>query len=141
MRQDEEVIDLARLAQIFGVKKFVVAVIIAVCMAVAAFIGIRQPTMYESTSILQINEDAWNIASVAYSSEKDENTKLYNYGTVLTTYIQIMKFPAVNKDAVNFDVKNIRGTNLISISAKGKTAEEARQAANGIIDNFLAFQT
>ncbi len=141
MRQGEEVIDLARLTQIFWVKKFVVATIIAVCMAVAAFIGMCQPTIYESTSILQINEDAWNIASVAYPSEKDENTKLYNYGTVLTTYIQIMKSPAVNKEAVNFDVKNIRGTNLLSISAKGKTAEEAQQAANGIVDNFLAFQT
>lgn len=141
MNRDEEVIDLMKLAKIFWGKKFTVIAIVLMCMVLAAFIGMSQPKMYESTSIVQINEDNWNIAAVAYPNETDINTHTYNYQTVLTTYIQIMKSSAVNKDAVNFDVKNVRGTNLLNITAKGRSAEEAQQAAKGIVDNFLAFQT
>ncbi len=141
MSRDEEIIDLMKLVKIFWAKKITIVVIIVVCMAIGAAVGLRQPEVYESTSIVQINEDAWNIASVAYPNETEFPIKTQNFQTVITTYIQIMKSSAVNKDSVTFDVKNIRGTNLLSISAKGRTAEEAQQAAKGIVDNFLAFQT
>ncbi len=141
MSRDEELIDLMKLAKIFWAKKITIVVIIAVCMAIGAAVGLRQPKVYESSSIVQINGDAWNIASVAYPNETDWNTKGAGNGTLISSYLEIMKSPAVNKDAVTFDVKNIRGTNLLSISAKGSTAEEAQQATKGIVDNFLAFQT
>ena len=141
MSRDEEVIDLIKLAKIFWAKKITIVVIIAVCMVIAAVVGMRQSKVYESTSIVQINGDAWNIASVAYPNETDWNTRGVGSGPLISSYIEIMKSPAVNKDIVTFDVKNIRGTNLLSISAKGHTAEEAQQATRGIVDNFLAFQT
>ncbi len=141
MNRDGEVIDLMKLAKIFWAKKITIVAIIAICMVIAAAVGMRQPKVYESTSIVQVNADAWNIASVAYPNETDWNTKGAGSGTLISSYIEIMKSPAVNKDAVTFGVKNIRGTNLLSISAKGHTAEEARQAAKGIVDNFLGFQT
>lgn len=141
MSRDEEVIDLMKLVKIFWAKKITIVAIIAVCMVIAAAVGMRQPKVYESTSIVKINGDAWNIASVAYPNETDWNTQCAGNQMLLSTYIQIMKSPAVNKDSVNFDVKNVRGTNLLSISAKGSTAEEAQQSAKGIVDNFLSFQT
>lgn len=141
MDKDKEFIDLTKLIKIYWVKKKIMVGIVFFCMVIAAMIGICSPKMYESTIVVQVNADAWHIISVAYPNQTDWNTRGVGGKVLISSYIEIMKSPAVNKDAVTFSVKNIRDTNMLSISAKGHTAEEAQQAAKGIVDNFLTFQT
>ena len=41
----------------------------------------------------------------------------------------------------NLEVTNIKKTDLITISAYGKTPEEAQRISQGVADNFLALMT
>ncbi|SDP06762.1 GumC family protein [Selenomonas ruminantium] len=39
------------------------------------------------------------------------------------------------------DIKNTKQTNLITVTAKGRTPEEAQKISQGVVDNFLTLQT
>ena len=39
------------------------------------------------------------------------------------------------------DIKNTKGTNLIEVTARGKSPEEAQQISQTVVDNFLLMQT
>ena len=39
------------------------------------------------------------------------------------------------------DIQNIKKTNLIKVTASGKTPEEAQKISQGVVDSFLAMQT
>ena len=67
---------------------------------------------------------------------------------VLDPVIDSLEWPDEDKkpDAKGFaksrlDIQNTKQTNLIEVSAKGKTPEEAQRIAKGVVDNFLALQT
>ena len=67
--------------------------------------------------------------------------------TVLDPIIDDMDFEDEKKpDAKAFakkylDIKNTKGTNLIEVSARGKTPEEAQMISQAVVDNFLLMQT
>lgn len=60
---------------------------------------------------------------------------------------EALNFPQDEKlDAKKFakkylDIKNTKGTNLIEVTARGKTPEEAQMISQAVVDNFLIMQT
>jgi len=157
--QQEDTIDLGKLAQIAIEHKKEVFSIIAGCTIVAAGISFVLPKQYESTTLVQTRSAGKDIGGAAAMAS------MMGIGTVgsssTTSYIELMKSRRVlnpiidsmewenekkKPDADGFakkylDIKNTKQTNLITITAKGKTPEEAQMISQEVADNFLKLQT
>ena len=157
--QQEDTIDLGKLAQIAIEHKKEVFSIIAGCTIVAAGISFVLPKQYESTTLVQTRsagKDIGGAAAMASMMGIDAGG-----GSSTTSYIELMKSRRVlnpiidsmewenekkKPDADGFakkylDIKNTKQTNLITITAKGKTPEEAQMISQEVADNFLKLQT
>ncbi len=156
--EKEESIDLGRLWQVAKARKKVVGGIIVGCTILAAVISLLLPKQYESTTLVQTrdaNKAMSGQAAMALlgggsgvASPTTNYMELMKSRTVLEPIIDAMDWedPKKKPDAKAFaksylDIKNTKGTNLIEVTAKGKTPEEAQQISQSVVDNFLAMQT
>lgn len=156
MEQNEGTIDLSRLFRVMGARWKVVATLVLSCTLVALVLAFVLPKEYESTTLVQTrstgNSSAGNVAMAALglgggSSVTMNYIELMKARTVLEPIIDNMDFEDAKKpDAKAFakkylDIKNTKGTNLIEVSARGKTPEEAQMISQAVVDNFLIMQT
>ena len=158
--EKEESIDLGKLWQVAKTHRKVVGGIIVGCTILAAVISLLLPKQYESTTLVQTrdaNKAMGGQAAAAMalfgggsgvSSPTTNYMELMKSRTVLEPIIDAMDWedPKKKPDAKAFaksylDIKNTKGTNLIEVTAKGKTPEEAQQISQSVVDNFLAMQT
>lgn len=159
--EKEESIDLGKLWQVTKEHKKVVGGIIVGCTAIATITAFVLPKQYESTTLVQTrdaNKSMGGQAAAAMaalgvgggaSSPTNNYMELMKSRTVLDPIIDELyegKDPEKKPDAAGFaksnlDIKNTKGTNLITVTAKGKTPEEAQQISKEVVDNFLTMQT
>lgn len=158
--EKEESIDLGKLWQVTKAHKKVVGSIIVGCTAIATITAFVLPKQYESTTLVQTrdaNKSMGGQAAAAMaalgvggaaSSPTNNYMELMKSRTVLDPIIDSMDWedPEKKPDAKQFaksnlDIKNTKGTNLIEVTAKGKTPEEAQQISQKVVDNFLKMQT
>lgn len=159
--EKEESIDLGKLWQVTKAHKKVVGGIIVGCTAIATITAFVLPKQYESTTLVQTrdaNKSMGGQAAAAMaalgvgggaSSPTNNYMELMKTRTVLDPIIDELyegKDPEKKPDAAGFaksnlDIKNTKGTNLITVTAKGKTPEEAQQISQEVVDNFLKMQT
>lgn len=162
MERNEESIDLSRLFQIMAIQWKTVVGIVLIFTVLAFIVSLLLPKGYESTALVQTRSMANRLdtssigASMAASALGIDSLG----GTPTLNYIELMKSRTVldpiidsldyNKEdrpdadkfaRDNLDIQNTKGTNLISVTAKGKTPEEAQRIAQTIVDNFLLMQT
>lgn len=159
----EDTIDLGKLASIAVEHKKVVGGIIAGCTLLAAGISFILPPKYESTTLVQTRsagKDSMSGAKAMASmmgislGSSNSNDSPVNYielmksRRVLDPVIDSMEWEDEKKkpDAESFaksnlDIKNTKQTNLITITAQGRTPEEAQKISQGVVDNFLLMQT
>ena len=163
MDRNEDSIDLSRLFQIMCDHKPVIFCIVGVCTLVALVISFLLPKQYESTTLVQtrtatkmdISGAAGAMAALglgglgggSVASPTTNYIELMKSRTVLDPIIDSIDFDTEKKpDAKSFakshlDIKNTKGTNLIEVTARGKSPEEARQISQNVVDNFLLMQT
>ena len=160
MDRNEDSIDLSRLFQIMCDHKPVIFCIVGVCTLVAIVISFLLPKQYESTTLVQTRTAAkMDISGAAgamaalglgggsVSSPTMNYIELMKSRTVLDPIIDSIDFGTEKKpDAKSFakshlDIKNTKGTNLIEVTARGKSPEEAQQISQNVVDNFLLMQT
>jgi len=156
MEQNEGTIDLAKLFRVMGARWKTVTTLVLSCTLVALIFAFVLPKEYESTTLVQTrstgNSSAGNVAMAALglsggSSVTMSYIELMKARTVLDPIIDDMDFEDEKKpDAKAFakkylDIKNTKGTNLIEVSARGKTPEEAQMISQAVVDNFLLMQT
>ena len=162
MERNEESIDLSRLFQIMAIQWKTVVGIVLIFTMLAFIVSLLLPKGYESTALVQTRSMANRLdtssigASMAASAlgiDSLGSTPTLNYvelmksRTVLDPIIDSLDYdkedrPDADKFAKdNLDIQNTKGTNLISVTAKGKTPEEAQRIAQTIVDNFLLMQT
>jgi putative chain length determinant protein len=156
MEQNEGTIDLAKLFRVMGARWKTVTTLVLSCTLVALIFAFVLPKEYESTTLVQTrstgNNSAGNVAMAALglsggSSVTMNYIELMKARTVLDPIIDDMDFEDGKKpDAKAFakkylDIKNTKGTNLIEVSARGKTPEEAQMISQAVVDNFLLMQT
>lgn len=158
--EKEESIDLGKLWQVAKTHRKIVGGIIVGCTILAAVISLLLPKQYESTTLVQTRD-----ANKAMGGQAAAAMALFGGGSGVasptTNYMELMKSrtvlepiidamdwedPKKKPDAKAFaksylDIKNTKGTNLIEVTAKGKTPEEAQQISQSVVDNFLAMQT
>lgn len=159
--EKEESIDLGKLWQVTKAHKMVIGGIIVGCTAIATIASFVLPKQYESTTLVQTcnaSKEMGGQAAAAMaalgdgggaSSPTNNYMELMKTRTVLDPIIDELyegKDPEKKPDAAafaksNLDIKNTKGTNLITVTAKGKTPEEAQQISQEVVDNFLKMQT
>ena len=160
--QQEESIDLGRLASIMWERKKVTGGIIAGCTAIAIATAFILPKQYESTTLVQTRSAGNDISGMKAMAAamggnvggSGSNASPLNYielmksRTVLDPIIDNMEWDDPKKKPTakafaksNLDIQNTKQTNLITVTAKGRTPEEAQMISQGVVDNFLAMQT
>ena len=159
--EKEESIDLGKLWQVTKAHKKTVGGILVGCTAIATIIAFVLPKQYESTTLVQTRNASKEMGGQAAaamaalgvgggaSSPTNNYMELMKTRTVLDPIIDELyegKDPEKKPDAAafaksNLDIKNTKGTNLITVTAKGKTPEEAQQISQEVVDNFLKMQT
>ena len=158
MERNEDTIDLSRLFRVMGQHKPVVFSIVGICTIVALVISLLLPKQYESTTLVQTSSATGSSASAAAAlaalggGNTTSPTMIYaelmKSRTVLEPIIESLDFEGEEKkpDAKSFakkylDIKNTKGTNLIEVSARWGTPEEAQRISQTVVDNFLLMQT
>lgn len=157
MENDEVSLDLGRLAKIVWSRKAAMLSIIVLGILISTIIALRQPKYYESTAMVQ-TRSAGKDVSLASSMGIDVRSNVFR--ELPLNYVEIMKSRAVLQpviDKLEWDnektkptvdqfvknmlkIENTNQTTLITITAKGKTPEEAQQISQGVVDNFLLLQ-
>lgn len=157
MERNEDSLNLGRLFRIMGDHKAVIFGIVGFCTVAALVLSLVLPKQYESTTLVQTNNTTPSSASVAALAA------LGGAGTVSPTlnYMELMKSRTVLEpiiDSLDFededkkpekkdfvkkylDIKNTKGTNIIEVSARWETPEEAQRISQTVVDNFLLMQT
>ncbi len=159
----EDTIDLGRLAQIAVKHKKEVGSIILGCTLLAAGYSFILPKQYESTTLVQTRsagKDLSGLSSMASMMGINISSGSSSSASP-TNYMELMKSRHVLEPVIdslewedekhkpsaagfaksNLDIKNTKQTNLITVTAKGRTPEEAQKISQGVVDNFLAMQT
>jgi len=157
MERNEDSIDLGRLLRIVYDHKAVTFGIVGLCTLVALVISLILPKQYESTTLVQTSNAAASstgAAALAALGGAGASSPTLNYielmksRTVLEPIIDSLDFegeekkPEAKKFAKKYlDIKNTKGTNLIEVSARWGTPEEAQRISQTVVDNFLLMQT
>ncbi len=161
--EHEESIDLGRLMQIMLERRKVVGGIIAGCTIVAMGAALVMPKQYESTTLVQTRsagKDVGGMAAVAQmmgisvgggsssSSSPDNYIALMTTRRVLEPIIDDIygednkkKPDAAGFAKSNLKIENTKKTNLITVTARGRSPEEAQTISQNVVDNFLKLQT
>lgn len=155
-------IDLGRVARLIWIRKKVVAGIILVCTIIAVLVAFLLPKQYESTTLVQTRSAGKDVSgAAAMASAMGINVGGASSQGSPVNYIELMKSRTVlqpiiddlewkdeksKPDVADFaksflKIENTKQTNLITVTAKGKSPEEAQQISQGVVDNFLLMQT
>lgn len=162
MDRNEDSIDLSRLYHIMCEHKPAIFCIVGICTLAALVISFLLPKQYESTTLVQTRTATKMDISGAASAMAALGLGGLGGGSVAsptTNYIELMKSRTVLDpiiESLNFEeerptskdfakkyleIKNTKGTNLIEVTARGKSPEEAQQISQNVVDNFLLMQT
>ena len=162
MENKEDSIDLGRLASIMWDRKKITGGIIAGCTAIAIATAFILPKQYESTTLVQTRSAGNDISGMkAMAAAMGVNVGGSGSNASPVNYIELMKSRTVLDPIIdnmdwddpkkkptakdfakkNLDIQNTKQTNLITVTAKGRTPEEAQMISQSVVDNFLAMQT
>lgn len=161
MERDEDTIDLSKLFGIMKEKKKIVGCIVGGCTVLAMAVSFMLPKEYTSNVLVQTSSTkelslSGGMAALAamtggsgIANKTTSYIELMKTRTVLEPIIEQVfddmdeeKRPDSEKFAKkNLDITNAKGTNLISIDAKGRTPEEAHYIAENVVGNFLSLMT
>jgi len=159
---DNDTIDLKKLFSLMIEKKKIVIAIIVVCTLIATIVAFVLPKSYQSTTLVRVKSGGSSMSGYAAmaagfgidigggsSGSPESYIELMKSREVLEPIIAELDLPDEDKEKLtaegfakkNLEVTNIKKTDLITISAYGKTPEEAQMISQGVADNFLALMT
>ncbi|MBE6091678.1 MAG: chain-length determining protein [Selenomonas ruminantium] len=154
--QKEESIDLGKLMQIMYNRRKTVGTIVGGCTALALIVSFALPKTYESTTLVQtrsaVETGASSMAAAMGIGGGSNATlsyiELMKSRTVLDPIIDQLEWedekkkPKAKDFAKKFlKIENTKQTNLITVTATGKSPEEAQMISQSVVDNFLSMQT
>ena len=160
--KDNDTIDLRKLFSLMIEKKMIVIAIIVICTIIATIVAFILPKSYQSTTLVRVKSGSSSMSGYAAmatgfgidiggssSGSPESYIELMKSREVLEPIIAELDLPDEDKEKLtvetfakkNLEVTNIKKTDLITISAYGKTPEEAQMISQGVADNFLALMT
>lgn len=163
INNNDNTIDLRKLFSVMGEQKKVIIPIIVLCTVIAIIVAFVLPKSYQSNTLVRIkssnNSAMSGMAAMAAgfgidvggsSSASPENyMELMKSREVLEPIIEQVDMPEEDKEKLtteNFikkylEITNTKKTDLINITAYGKTPEEAQMISQSVADNFLTLMT
>lgn len=163
INNNDNTIDLRKLFSVMGEQKKIIIPIIVLCTVVAIVIAFVLPKSYQSNTLVRIKSSGGsNLSGYAAmaagfgidiggaSSASPENyIELMKSREVLEPIIEQVDMPEEDKEKLtteNFikkylEITNTKKTDLINITAYGKTPEEAQMISQSVADNFLTLMT
>ena len=158
--EQDETIDLQKLFAIIVDRKKLFGGIVAGFTVVAMVISFLLPKEYTSQVTVQAASGDMGMggaaaAMAAITGGSMTSGKAANYMELMKTRVVLEPIieqvfddiePEKRLDAENFAKKNLniantKGTQLISVEAKGRTPEEAKYIADNVVGNFLGLMT
>ena len=155
--ENEESIDLGRLMHILYDRRKTVGAIVGGCTALALIVSFALPKTYESTTLVQTRSAGKSLGGAAAmaaalgagtAGAEHNFIELMKSRTVLEPIIDQLEWedekkkPQAKDFAKKFlKIENTKQTNLITVTATGKSPEEAQMISQNVVDNFLAMQT
>lgn len=163
INNNEETIDLRKLFSIMGEQKKVIIPIIVICTVLAIIVAFVLPKSYQSNTLVRIKSSGGsNLSGYAamaagfgidvggLSSASPENyIELMKSREVIQPIIDGLDMDEEKKEKMttdgfiksNLEITNTKKTDLINITAYGKTPEEAQMISQSVADNFLTLMT
>ncbi|BAL84403.1 hypothetical protein SELR_26950 [Selenomonas ruminantium subsp. lactilytica TAM6421] len=158
--ENEESLDLGRLMHILADRKKTVGKIVGGCTALALIVSFALPKTYESTTTVQarvrgvgVTEASQAMAAMgmgaASTSPVMNYMELMKSNTVLQPIIDELDWDEDKKKNLlpkdfakkNLKIENVKQTNIITVTATGKSPEEAQMISQHVVDNFLQMMT
>lgn len=160
--KDNDTIDLKKLFSLMMEKKMIVIAIVVICTIIATIVAFVLPKSYQSTTLVRVKSGGSSMSGYAAmaagfgidigggsSGSPESYIELMKSREVLEPIIAELDLPDEDKEKLtaegfakkNLEVTNIKKTDLITISAYGKTPEEAQMISQAVADNFLALMT
>lgn len=158
--EKEEQIDIGKIWQIMKDRKKICGAIIGGCTAMSLVAALVWPPTYESTTTVQTRVTGAGVSGAAaaaaalglggsMSSPTMSYVELMKSNTVLQPIIDELDWDEDEKEFLtpekfakkNLQIENTKQTNLIKVTAKGKTPEEAQMISQHVVDNFLVLMT
>lgn len=161
INNNDNTIDLRKLFSIMGEQKKVIIPIIVICTVIAIIVAFVLPKSYQSNTLVRIkssnNSAMSGMAAMAAgfgidvggSASPENYMELMKSREVLEPIIEQVDMPEEDKEKLtteNFikkylEITNTKKTDLINITAYGKTPEEAQMISQSVADNFLTLMT
>lgn len=163
INNNDNTIDLRKLFSIIGEQKKVIIPIIVICTVLAIIVAFVLPKSYQSNTLVRIksfnNSAMSSMAAMTAgfgidvggsSSASPENyMELMKSREVLEPIMEQVDMPEEDKEKLTtedfikkyLEITNTKKTDLINITAYGKTPEEAQMISQSIADNFLTLMT
>lgn len=160
---DNDTIDLRKLFSLMMEKKKIVIAIVVICTIIATIVAFVLPKSYQSNTLVRIkssnNLAMSSMAAMAtgfgidvggLSSASPENyMELMKSREVLEPIMEQVDMPEEDKEKLTtedfikkyLEITNTKKTDLINITAYGKTPEEAQMISQSVADNFLTLMT
>lgn len=160
---DNDTIDLRKLFSLMIEKKKIVLAIVVICTIIATIVAFVLPKSYQSNTLVRIkssnNLAMLSMAAMAtgfgidvggLSSASPENyMELMKSREVLEPIMEQVDMPEEDKEKLTtedfikkyLEITNTKKTDLINITAYGKTPEEAQMISQSVADNFLTLMT
>ena len=158
--EQDETIDLQKLLAIIVDRKKLFGGIVAGFTAVALIISLLLPKEYTSQVTVQAASGDMGMGGAAAAMAAITGGSMTSGKAV--TYMELMKTRVVLEPIIeqvfddiepekrldaegfakkNLNIANTKGTQLISVEAKGRTPEEAKYIADNVVGNFLGLMT
>lgn len=163
INNNDNTIDLRKLFSVMGEQKKVIIPIIVICTVIAIIVAFVLPKSYQSNTLVRIkssnNSAMSGMAAMAAgfgidvggsSSASPENyIELMKSREVLEPIMEQVDMPEEDKEKLTtedfikkyLEITNTKKTDLINITAYGKTPEEAQMISQSVADNFLTLMT
>lgn len=163
INNNDNTIDLRKLFSIIGEQKKVIIPIIVICTVLAIIVAFVLPKSYQSNTLVRIKSSGGsNLSGYAAmaagfgidiggaSSASPENyIELMKSREVIQPIIDGLDMDEEKKEKMttdgfiksNLEITNTKKTDLINITAYGKTPEEAQMISQSVADNFLTLMT
>ena len=163
INNNDNTIDLRKLFSVMGEQKKVIIPIIVLCTVIAIIVAFVLPKSYQSNTLVRIKSSnnsamsgmaamaaGFGIDAGGSSSASPENyIELMKSREVIQPIIDGLDMDEEKKEKMttdgfiksNLEITNTKKTDLINITAYGKTPEEAQMISQSVADNFLTLMT
>lgn len=161
---DNDTIDLKKLFSLMLEKKMIIIAIVVICTIIATIVAFVLPKSYQSTTLVRVKSGGSSamagyaamaagfgrdIGGAGTSGSPESYMELMKSREVLNPIMEKVDLTDEEREKIKIEdfvkdyleITNVKKTDLITISAYGKTPEEAQMISQGVADNFLALMT